>query len=180
MLEAALKVFGPVLAVMVFFSILSISQRNEEKTSSANIVLEYGWMLKCVPWLGFFVCFVIIGIPFVMYIHETSIESDFGNFIFYLMVWVSSLLLPVYLFVESYFVKFTIIGTTIFCESPWRKNRRIEVSDIIDVSFSQALKYYNLKTRDDGIIRVYMYMNGAPRFLDFLERQLGIKIERYY
>jgi hypothetical protein len=177
MLEIALKVFGPVLAVMVFFSIMSFSRRNEKVTATSDIVLKHNWMLKSVPWIC--LC-AAIGFPILGFIQNMRIHGNPGAIGHYMVVIGLFLSFAVYLLPEAYFVKFTVSGTTIFCESPWRKNRRIEVSDIVKVSFSQALKYYNLKTRNDGIIRVYMYMNGVPRFLDFLERQLKIEIERYY
>src|SRR5690606_3432706 len=138
--------------------------------------LEYGWNLKWVPWMS--LC-AAIGFPIVMYIQEMRIHGNPGNVEYYLFASGFPLLLAVYLFIEFYFVKFKILDSTIFCESSWRKNRRIEVGDIVDVSFSHALKYYKLKTKNGDLIRVYMYMKGVPHFLDFLEKQLDIEIERY-
>lgn len=67
MLEIALKFFGPVLAVMVFFSILAFSQRNEKTIATGDIILEHGWMLKWVPWMC--LC-AAIGFPILGYMQK--------------------------------------------------------------------------------------------------------------
>lgn len=176
MLELALKFLGPVFMVALFFSLLSISQRKKEKTISGDLVLDYGWIFKGIAWLGF--C-VTIGAPVAMYFQEISGVQEY-NIVGYVLAIILPLTLSLYMFQETRHARFIVKGSSLHCESPWQKNRIIEISDIVQVTFSQIFKYYKLKTKDEDVVKIYMFMNGVPQFLDLLEKQLNIRIERYY
>lgn len=174
--EFALKFLAPVFVVALFFLFLSISQRNKKEATPEGLVLDYGWVFKGVAWLclGAAVVFPVVG-----YIQNMRIHGEPGAVIHYVLLIGIFLLLALYLLPETHFVKYVVRRSKIYCESPWRKSRVIEVGDIEQVTFSQIFKHYKLKTKHGDLIKVYMFMNGVPEFLDFLEKELGRKIERY-
>ncbi len=175
MFELFLKYFGPVFMVALFFSIVSISQRKKQKLTSGGLVLEYSWVIKGVAWF----CFCTsVGAPIAMYFQEVNGIQEY-SVMSYIFAPILPLLLFIYIFYETLYVKFLVKESMIYCESPWRANRVIKIKDIVEVSFSQIFKHYALKTRSGDVLKVYMFMNGVPEFLDLLEQELGIEIERY-
>jgi hypothetical protein len=173
-----LKSLSPVFMVSLFFSTLRSLQGNETKAdSSGDIVLEYGRLLKAIPLLG--LC-AAIGFPVIMYMADMRTLGKLGPIIYYVLVSGIFLLMGLYLYLEFFFTKFVVSDTAILHTSFWHGNKHVAVDDIVRVDFSQVFKYYKLGTKKQEVIEVYIYMNGVPRFLDFLERKLKTRIERYY
>lgn len=174
MLEFAIKFLGPVFAVLIFFALVSIAQKRDSSEGDV-LVIEYGRIFKVLVFL--FLLFSLV-MPALMHLQELNNVQDYNVFQ-YASAAGFFLILSIYLFIEFYYVKYVVDGKTIKCLSPWRKDRLVNIDEIIDVSFSHVFKYYKLKTKGKGVIRVYMFMERLPRFLDILERELNVSIERY-
>jgi hypothetical protein len=60
--------------------------------------------------------------------------------------------------------------TGIEAESPWRRSRRINCSDITQVKYNELAQWYLIKTLNQGSIRCHSFLSGTRSLLKELER----------
>ena len=135
------------------------SQRNS-KAEFADKCVYYPKTLKLFVWVGWFFTFVIAIIAAF-----TARGDHFWTATICVSLFIG-LILPLHL--EAYFVKINWDEETIYANSPWRRSRRIPISNVMRCDFSQSMQWYRIHTEGYGIVRLHMFARGIPQLLESL------------
>jgi hypothetical protein len=132
------------------------------KVVGAKYVLSYGWGPKAIGYL-----FVGGWLAAATKAYLTLKDGDaaFVAVLFVCMAIGSSVLL-----FEAHFVRIEYDADFIYCFSPYRRNRVIPWSSISKVTYSESMRWYILRTRNEGKIRVPIYLSGLKNLLSVLEK----------
>ncbi|MBX3742884.1 MAG: hypothetical protein KF712_18005 [Akkermansiaceae bacterium] len=80
-----------------------------------------------------------------------------------------SLAIPLVL--EVFWVRIGCDGSTLWCFSPWRRNREIPLEEMGTPYYSALMKWWVIPTRRHGKVRVSDFLAGRDAFL----RRLGVR-----
>ena len=152
-----------VLIAIIVPLVLSLLLRSAKPTTiqkDGKKWLAYAKGLKLFSLLPMLISVGVFVITF--FVDETQQKS--GLFVSMLF---GGLGLP--LFLEFFGVKIGFDDHSIFCHSPWRKNRIIKWSEIEEVEFSEAAQWWVVKTKNKGNIRLHVYLSGIDEFLSQIE-----------
>ena len=125
-----------------------------EPECSANY---HSW-IKWFCWLGLLALFLLALV-------SGNKGEELGGMPSFYVLFGFALLICVPMILEVHFTEIRIEQGTIYTRSPWRQKRSIPLSSILSCDFSQSLLWYRIRTRNDGVIRIHMYMSGAPMIL---------------
>jgi len=128
---------------MVFGSSTSAARSN---------TVEYGNPQKI-----FSIVFVLVAGAFVVGASYETGDDSVLAWIVTVFFWMCSLSLAL----ESNFVKITDNDEFIRTHSPWRTSRVIPWLDVVGLKYSVMMRWYVLKTRESGKIRMHDYLSGA-------------------
>jgi len=111
---------------------------------------------------------VIFAIPAVLftflYFHQTEQGKDDAFAFLFLIGFFFILSFPLYL--EFAFVRIAYDENSIYCYTPWRKNRVINFSEISgEPKFSPVNKWWVIPTKSQGKIRVQHMIRGSEEFI---------------
>lgn len=152
---------GGIIAT-ILLSVLASRANPKAKETDGRKVITYGVPIKILGWVmmalgGFFVFAASKASQ-----DQTVIAWSVAGTIFFgcLSLWV-----------EFYLVSIEFTSTDIHTRSPWRKKRQIKWEDITEYSYSEINRWYKLKTKSNGIIRLSILLSGLDDFFEELERQ---------
>ncbi len=74
-----------------------------------------------------------------------------------------ALLLPLHL--EAFRVRIVWDEQGMHTRSPWRRPRDIAFSEVVSCDYSSSMKWYRIRTRRQGIVRLHWLMQGIPELL---------------
>jgi hypothetical protein len=128
----------------------------------SSITLQYSLYQKII----LIICLSLCALLFVVITPSSLGAKDFAIAMAILAVISTASLM---LFLEVLFVKIQLNNNTITCRSPWRESRSINVSDVVDVYFSEGLKWHRIKTKNDDIINVPDIISNQESVCAFLK-----------
>lgn len=159
------QILGAVL-LGLFMTWLLRSVSPKAKVEAGKHVLSYGRSMKLVGVGG-----LIFWISLILLMVTTATEA----ILMPLVIFGALTLLSLYLTLEAYFVRVRYDEASIYCYSPWRKERKIAWYDIKVIKFSSFRQYFICETTFNGKIRLSLYLSGVQEFLQEAERR-GIPV----
>lgn len=79
--------------------------------------------------------------------------------------------LPLLLFMEFFYVKYTVDNHKISSSTPWSRNKEIKWSDTTEVKYNNNLKWYVLRDKTNTI-RVGEMVAGLNSLFEIMEQQI--------
>src|SRR5262245_34827870 len=141
-------IIGAIVTTLLM-AILLRSVRPTARQSGSRFVLEYG-----KPMRGLGVAMLLLGGFFLYAASRSSVDQR-------ALAWMVGGVLAagsLYIFLEVFLVRIEFDDSFICPFSPWRGRRRIPWSDISSYSFSEANRWYVVRTRTHGTVRVSTFL----------------------
>jgi hypothetical protein len=155
------EIIGAIIGGLAMW-LLMRSVRRTARQSGSRSVLEYGPMIR-----GLGVVLLIVG-GFLLFAASRA-SADQRQ-----LAWIVSGALAgaaVYFFIEVFFVRIEFDDTWIYATSPWRADRAIPWSDITECRYSHINRWHVIRTRDNGTLRLSVYLSGVDTFLERVARR---------
>jgi len=118
---------------------------------------------------------MIGGSIFILSLNPWPKENDLISFLGIIAFF---LLGSLYWALENFFVKITFSENGIILESPWRKNRRILLSELTGYQYSREGDYHIFTTENKGKVRLSPHLKGITNFFILLEKKQNTLNER--
>ena len=133
-------------------------------------VLYYDGRVKLLGW----VLFAMIA-PLVTFFLYSALHVPANQVPLALTASAVFISLALFLVLEFHRVTIAFDATSIFCQSPWRRSRVIPWADVMSIKYSPSLRWYVVKTKAHGTIRLNNILSGLHEFLAEADRR-GIAV----
>jgi hypothetical protein len=147
-------VVGTLILVMLLRTVRPTARR-----SGPRFVLEYGNAMR-----GLGIASLLLGGCFLYAASRSSLDQR-------VLAWAVSGALAgcaLYIFLEVFLVRVEFDESFIYPFSPWRGRRRIPWSDISSLSYSEINRWYVIRTRSHGTLRISTFLSGIASFVERL------------
>jgi len=160
---------GGLIAVALIAYLASTAAAHARNVAGRR-VLYYDGRVKLLGWVLFAMIAPIVAFFLYSALHIPTNQAP-------LAVTASAVFISLALFLvlEFHRVTITFDATSIFCQSPWRRSRVIAWADVVSIKYSPALRWYVVKTKAHGTIRLNSMLSGLHEFLTEAQRR-GIAV----
>jgi hypothetical protein len=110
-------------------------------------------------------------IPTAFFVGVFFADSQSQSAIFSIGLLFLGLGLP--LFMEFFGVKIAFDENSIYCYSPWVKNRIVVWDEIEEIEFSESMQWWVIKTKNKGKIRLHVFLSGIPTILEEIKNKMA-------
>jgi len=128
--------------------------------------LHYDGRVKLLGW-----AFMAMSTPMVAFFLYGALHAPANQVPLVLTALAVFLSLPLILILEFHRVTIAFDGTSIYCQSPWRRSRVVPWADVKSVKYSPWARWYVAKTTAHGSIRLNNILSGLDEFLAESERR---------
>ena len=152
-------VLTALLVPLVLGGLLYLARRQATvQVREGRLVLRYGWALQTIEILAA----LMAGLMMFLAIQARPDQRGIA-----MVVVLGFVLLAVVLGLEVFGVRVEFDADTIWCFSPWRRNRAIPWAEIERVTFSHVNQWWIVRTRTGalGSIRLSQFLTGVEDFL---------------
>lgn len=151
-------IIGAVVGTLLLLILLR-TVRPSARQSGSRFVLEYGRPMRA---LG--IAMLLLG-GFIAYAATRASANQ------RLLAWIVGGGIgacALYIFLEPFFVRVEFDDLFIYSFLLWRGTRRIPWSDIESYHYSESNRWYVIRTRTHGTLRVSSFLSGMKLFLERL------------
>ena len=169
MTAATAGYIGGLIAVALVAYLASTSTARARNVAGLK-VLYYGGRVKLLGWVLF-----AMTVPLVAFFLYSAPHVPANQLPLVLTASAVFMSLVLLLVLEFHRVTVAFDATSIFCQSPWRRSRVIPWTDVMSIKYSPPLRWYVVKTKVHGTLRLNSLLSGLHELLAEAQRR-GIAV----